>query len=86
VGEFGELGQGDPLEVAPRLAEHRIVDRVLGLKVCVERRRSHAHPLGEVTKGELGQALLLGKLPCGLEDLRACGRTTFGCSITFRSD
>ena len=84
--EFCELGQGDLLEVAPRLTEHRVVDRVLGLEVRVERRRSHAHPLGKVAQGELGQALLLRELPGGLEDLRASSRTTFGYPITLRSN
>jgi hypothetical protein len=47
-----ELGQGDLLEVAPRLAEHRIIDGVLGLKVAVQRRGTHPHPFGEVAQGD----------------------------------
>ena len=82
--EFGELGQGDLLVVAPRLTEHRVVDRVLGLEVGVERRRPHAHPLGKVAQGELGQALLLRELPGGLENLRASSLTAFGYPIALR--
>jgi hypothetical protein len=82
---FCEFGQGDLLVIAPRLSEHRIVDRELGLKVRVERRRSHAHPLGKISKGELGQALLLRKFPGGFEDLPASRLTTFGDPIALRN-
>jgi hypothetical protein len=57
---------------------------VLGRKVAIERRRAHAHPLGKVAQGEVGQALLLRKYPSGLEDLRACSLTAFGDPITPR--
>ena len=82
--EFWELGQGDLLVVTPRLAEHRVVDRMLGLEVGVERRRSHAHPLGKVAQGECGQALLLREFPGGFENLRTSCLTAFGDPIAPR--
>jgi hypothetical protein len=55
IGEFGDLGPRNLLVVAPRLTEHRVVDRVLRLEVGIERGCSHAHSVRDVAKGELGQ-------------------------------
>jgi hypothetical protein len=84
--EVGDLGEGDLLEVATRLTEHRVVDRVLGLEVAVERRRPHAHPLGKVAQGELDEAFLLRELPRRVKDLRTSRLTAFGYSIALRNN
>jgi hypothetical protein len=83
--EVCELGQGNPLVVAPRLAEHCVVDCVLGLEVRVERRRSHAHSLGQVAQGELGQTVLSRELPPGRTNLRVSCLAAFGSPIAFRN-
>jgi hypothetical protein len=84
--EFCQLGQGDLFVVTPRLAEHCVVDGVLGREVRVKRRRSHPHPLSKVAQCELNQAVFLRQLPSGFKNLSTCCLTTFGHPITLRNN
>jgi len=78
------LGPGELFVVAPPLAEHRVIDGVLGLDVGVERRSPHPHPRRDIPQRELGQPLLLRQLPGHVDDLPTCGLTAFGCPIANR--
>ena len=69
---------------APRLAEHRVVDRVLRREVRVQRRRLHPDAVGDVAQGQGGQALLPRHGPGGFQDLQPRRLTAFGLPIASR--
>ena len=83
-GKVRALAAGLLQEVPPGLLEHRVVDRVLGSEVRVQRGLLHADPHGDVAQGQAGHAALVGRVPGRLEDLPPGCLTTFGLPIAFR--
>ena len=71
-------------EIPPGLLEHRVVDRVLGGEVRVQRGLLHADPDRNVAQGQPGDAALARRVPGRLEDLPPRRLTPFGLPITIR--
>ena len=82
----GALGVADLLHATEQflvaLLEHRVVDRVLGVEVGVERLCAHPDSLAEVAQRQLAQALLAHELPGRFEDLGAGGVAALGPAVT----
>ena len=84
-----DVGVADGLHAAEQflvsLLEHRVVDRVLGVEVGVERFRAHPDALAQVSQRELAQALFADELPRGFEDLGSGRVPAFGPAVASRA-